>query len=355
MSKRSQSRLLYLATILLSCVTAAIVACNDSATTGSDDLAVGNGDDLSVGGPGDGSAGGQDLSQVPDGAVVIPNPDGGGSKLCFPARCAGKEYACGNCKDDDNDGRFDTDDPECLGPCDNSENGLDPAIPGGNSAKCKMDCYFDGDTGAGNDNCYWDHGCDPNTLNGKPSPEDSCPYNPGMNLSGSTLTCTTAQTMQSNVCLNYCKPLTPNGCDCFGCCFLGPQAKMNVDGSKTGIWLGSYDAAGTPTCNMNTLGDPAKCHVCKMVTSCEKGCGRCQLCIGKDTIPADCFPPPVDMAGVPPRDLAGADLSGGGGGSDPTLCPPTLCQNNQPCGLPGCAACPSGWSCITGCCTPPPG
>jgi len=350
MTNRTSSRLLYLATIALSCVVAAVVACNDAATSGTDDLAVGT-DDLSV--PVDDAGNPLDLTPLPDGAVVIPNPDGGGSKICYPASCQGKIYLCGNCLDDDGDGRYDTDDPECLGPCDNSENGLDPAIPGGNNAKCKMDCYFDADTGSGNDACYWDHGCDPNTYMGQPSPEPSCPYSPTMGLGGS-LTCVTAQTTQSTTCGNYCKPLTPNGCDCFGCCFLGPQAKVNVDGSKTGIFLGSYDASGKSTCTLANVGDPAKCHICKMVASCEKSCGRCQLCIGKDTIPADCFPPPADMAGVPPRDLAGADLAGGGG-SDPTLCPPTLCPNNQPCGLPGCAACPATWSCITGCCTPPPG
>ena len=346
---KSKSRFLYLTTMAFSCIAAVVVACNDTATSGSDDLGVGTGtEDLSV------LIGGPDLTPVPDGAVVVTTPDGG-SRLCYPATCQGKTYQCGNCMDDDGDGRIDSEDPDCLGPCDNSENGLDPAIPGGNNTKCKMDCYFDGDTGSGNDNCYWDHGCDPNkNAANQPSPETSCPYNPTMNLAGSSLTCATAQTMQSTTCLNYCKPLTPNGCDCFGCCFLGPQAKNNVDGSRTGIWLGSYDASGNATCTMANLADPNKCHVCKMVDSCAKDCGRCQLCIGKDTIPADCFPPPADMAGKPPADLAGADLAGGGG-SDPTLCPPSLCTNNQPCGLPGCAPCPGGWSCITGCCTPPPG
>jgi hypothetical protein len=345
MTRRTSSRVLYFATILLSCVAAVVVACNDTAVTGTEDLAVGGGEDLSVGGSL------EDLSSIPDGAVVIPGVDGG-SRLCFPATCQGKTYLCGNCLDDDKDGRFDSDDPDCLGPCDNSENGLDPAIPGGNNVKCKMDCYFDSDTGQGNDNCYWDHGCDPTKIGTTPSPESSCAYNPTMGVGGG-LTCTTAQQTQAATCKSYCGPLTPNGCDCFGCCFLGPQAKDNADGTRTGIWLGSYDASGNSTCTTKDVADPAKCKPCQMVKSCEKGCGKCQLCIGKDTLPPECFAQP-DMAGQPPRDMAGADLAGGGG-SDPTLCPPSLCTNNQPCGLPGCAACPNGWYCLTGCCTPPPG
>lgn len=345
---KSKSRFLYLTTMAFSCIAAVVVACNDTATSGSDDLGVGTGtEDLSV------LIGGPDLTPVPDGAVVVTTPDGG-SRLCYPATCQGKTYQCGNCMDDDGDGRIDSEDPDCLGPCDNSENGLDPAIPGGNNTKCKMDCYFDADTGQGNDNCYWDHGCDPTKVNGTPSPETACAYNATMGVGGG-LTCTTAQQMQAATCKSYCGPLTPNGCDCFGCCFLGPQAKVNTDGTKTGVWLGSYDASGNSTCTTKDVADPAKCHPCQMVASCEKSCGRCQLCIGKDTLPADCFPSPPDMAGQPPRDMAGQDLSTGGGTSDPTLCPASLCTNNQPCGLPGCAPCQAGWYCLTGCCTPPPG
>jgi hypothetical protein len=66
MTRRTSSRVLYFATILLSCVAAVVVACNDTAVTGSEDLAVGGGEDLSVGGSL------EDLSSIPDGAVVIP-------------------------------------------------------------------------------------------------------------------------------------------------------------------------------------------------------------------------------------------------------------------------------------------
>ena len=155
--------------------------------------------------------------------------------------------------------------------------------------------------------------------------------------------------MQSSICLNHCKPLTRNGCDCFGCCFFGTSSQNNVDGSRTGIWLGFYDASGNATCTMANLADPNKCHVCKMVDSCAKDCGRCQLCIGKDTIPADCSPPPADMAGKPPADLAGADLAGVVAAIDavPAVFVPTTSLADSP----GCAPCPGGWSCITGCCT----
>src|SRR5262249_52372790 len=99
-----------------------------------------------------------DLNGVNFDAGVIISTDGG-TRVCHYATCQGKVYACGDCADNDGDGRFDSDDPDCLGPCDNTESGaLTLGIPGGNNAPCKADCYFDQDTGTGNDSCYWDHG-----------------------------------------------------------------------------------------------------------------------------------------------------------------------------------------------------
>lgn len=57
-----------------------------------------------------GSAGGTNLGA----------PDAG----CAIASCASKLFECGNCLDDDHDDLFDEEDPDCLGPCDNSENGF---------------------------------------------------------------------------------------------------------------------------------------------------------------------------------------------------------------------------------------
>lgn len=331
MKKRAPSSSLFRASLVLSTLLGGllgvIVACTNSTIgggSGEEDLSAPDTADLS-GGVLNWDAGGGPL----DGGVLVMTGDGG-TRYCYQATCQGKLYTCGNCIDDDGDGRIDSDDPDCLGACDNSENSFSPQIPGGNNAPCKQDCYFDQDTGSGNDNCYWDHSCDPTTSGGKPSPEAACAYNPA--TKPGNLTCTTAAQGQSQTCKDFCSPLTPNGCDCFGCCAIGPQS----NGTTTGIWLGSQDANGNASCSIKDIADPAKCHPCQIVPGCFKPCGRCQLCIGKDTLPADCY------------------QSGGGtdGGSGGTSCPQGLCTYGSACGVAGCGPCKPGYYCITGCCVP---
>ena len=126
--------------------------------------------------------------------------------------------------------------------------------------------------------------------------------------------------MQSNQCLSYCGPLTPNGCDCFGCC------ELPAGGGKY-VWLGSeINKAGS--CDIAGVGDPTKCQPCLPVKACLNTCDHCELCIGKDTLPPDCTPD------------GGVD-----GGGEPQ-CPPGI----QACGLPGQLPCPVNYYCITGCC-----
>ena len=91
---------------------------------------------------------------------------------------------------------------------------------------------------------------------------------------------------------------------------------------------------------LNAVGDPAKCHPCQIVPTCFKSCGRCQLCIGKDTIPADCYQTVPD-GGTPNTD-----------GGTTVSCPPGLCTYGQACGVSGCGPCKPGFYCITGCCVP---
>jgi hypothetical protein len=268
-----------------------------------------------------------------DGGMVIPAPDGG-SRVCFVAQCQTHTYACGDCRDNDGDGRIDSDDPDCLGPCDNSEDSFHPKIPGGNNAPCKQDCYFDQDTGSGNDQCYWDHRCDSHEVAPAYDPEGmQCKLDPTIKIGGGLVSCMTARMVQSTQCKSFCGPLTPNGCDCFGCCSF-PQLPPNVN-----VWLGSRDDSGNPTCTFEAVKkrDLKACRPCDKVAACDKPCGRCQLCIGKDTIPADCYMSGGDMGGVD------------GGGGVPGQCP----MGVQPCGLPGQMPCPAGWYCITGCCVPP--
>ncbi len=331
---------------------------------------------------------------LPDGAVIRPD---GGPIVCVPVTCEGKTYACGDCIDNDGDGKTDSFDPECLGPCDRSESIVDLEIPSGGVPVCKVDCYYDGDNGSGNDTCEWDHACDPHEVAASFYPREElgnkCAYDEQTKFPGNRNCADVRQALpdgglgggQPASCINYCGPLTPNGCDCFGCCTF--PALENVTDPVTGakpaaVYLGSRDAQGNLSCTIAGVTDPTKCHPCQQVPSCNKPCGRCQLCIGKTSIPDDCFPTVVNDAGPfvapdgsvnlqdgavqlpdgavvqPDGAVVGADAATStpdSGGGSTISCPQFLClTGGQPCGLSTCAACPSGNFCNTGCCVPNP-
>jgi hypothetical protein len=250
-----------------------------------------------------------------NGCISVPNNDAcpcgqtcdavsGCGNHCKVATCQGKVYQCGDCIDNDGDCKVDSGDESCLGPCQNSEEKFYGSIPGQNSAPCKQDCYFDQDTGGGNDGCQWNHKCDPYEQPPNYSPEGSkCAYQP-------SATCDADMASQSQQCHSYCGPLTPNGCDCFGCCA--------IPGAPTTVWVGS-EANGAGTCTLDAVGDPAKCKPCTQVVGCLNSCEECELCVGKPELPPQCT---VQQ------------------------CP----GGAPPCGLGDQAPCGAGFSCITGCC-----
>jgi hypothetical protein len=254
----------------------------------------------------------------------------GCTRTCNITTCQGKVYQCGDCIDNDGDCRIDSGaDPSCFGPCDNNEVGFKGNIPGQNNAPCKMDCYFDQDTGSGNDDCFWSHACDPHSVapNYPPSGDNKCAYSSGANIPGTQLTCAQAQQMQSLRCwdaspgatpavtgTDYCGDLVPNGCDCFGCC--------EIQGLDHAIYLGSEDASGNGSCTPETLTDPLKCKPCTQVESCRNHCDTCEVCIGRP-LPPEC----------------GCQVCAAG---------QQLC--GAPCGTP----CPAGSFCNTGCCVREP-
>lgn len=240
---------------------------------------------------------------------------GGGSSQCVPAECQGKTYRCGNCLDDDADGQIDALDPDCLGPCDDTEDSYFLGIPGQNSSGCRQDCHFDRDSGAGNDGCDWTFACDALSIapNYPPSADASCNYDPQTAIQGKT--CADLASGQGATCLDYCLPLVPNGCDCFGCCELPARSGHTV-------WIGST-AEGAGSCTRATLSDPAACRPCTQVRSCLNICGACEVCAGETAPPASC-------------------------GTTQATCP----TGQSACG-PG-ASCPAGKFCITGCCVDVP-
>ncbi len=263
------------------------------------------------------------------------------------AQCQGKTYQCGDTVDNDKDGLIDSEDPDCFGPCDNNESGYKGNIPGQAAPPCLQDCYFDQDSGSGNDQCFWDHRCDKLSVAPNYPPEgDECKYDPNTKVinSGPPWSCDKARTSQEKACTDYCGPLTPNGCDCFGCC--------NVPGASTPIWLGSKDSSDNGTCTLKDVGDPSKCKPCTIVTGCFNDCKECELCLGKTTLPPSCFP---GTGGSPGTGGAGGTAGSGGSGGTGGSCVTPVCPAGvQPCGVSCLPGCPNGDYCLTGCCVATP-
>ena len=252
-----------------------------------------------------GSAGGDAGPQL--------NPGAGD---CTPRACGSSIQECGDCLDDDADGLVDESDPECLGPCDDSEAELFTGVATRVSGSCNADCYFDRNSGAGDDGCSWSYRCDPLAVapGYPPTGLDRCSYDSGPNP---------ACELDANeraACERGCLPLTPNGCDCFGCCEL-PAASGRF------VWLGSENL-DISQCDLATSTDPASCQPCTPAPDCQNECAECELCVGKTSLPTTC---------------------GANGAAQPS------CEN----GLRGCdpaseTDCSISEYCITGCCVPLP-
>jgi hypothetical protein len=228
------------------------------------------------------------------------NAGDGAPGTCVPlVNADGTSPQCANCIDDDGDGLIDGADFECAGPLDNDEATFGTGISGDNMDACKQDCFFDGNSGQGDDRCEWNLKCDPKVTTG------ACTYDPNFKNCPAT---------QRDECVSKCSKLAPNGCDCFGCC------NVQLPGG------GSKDVRLVGTCSMADIDDPVKCPPCTPVAGCQNPCDRCELCVGKTSIPADCA------------------TSSSDGGTGQT------CSVGQPCNadLP----CPGGSYCLTGCCVP---
>lgn len=209
--------------------------------------------------------------------------------------CFGKIFDCGDGLDNDGDGLSDLADPECTGPCDSDEASFQKGLPGGNADPCKTDCFFDANNGAGDDGCRTDLGCDPLEPLGL-----ACPFKPD---------CPGGVSDTPPECLDFCRPLTPNGCDCFGCCHI-----QTPDG-PIDIYL-----EGSAECRVGNL---EACTRCTFNAACENPCepAACELCLGEQALPPGCAEPG--------------------------------CQGGVGCTIDaGISTCPAGMYCVTGCCMP---
>jgi hypothetical protein len=250
-----------------------------------------------VGGEGNNPSGGGTTGSTTGGTTMTT----GGT---LAAELCGDSCVCNNGIDDDMDGQIDGLDAECTGPLDNDEGSFATGIPGDNRDPKWQDCFFDGNSGAGDDDCRYHTDC----LTGDKAPDDpDC-----------TLT---------DACIKFCAPRTPNGCDCFGCC----TVELG-DGSTVDILTGS-------TCSLDNIADEKACMRCEKSPTCGNTCGECELCPGKtvEDLPDTCIP-----------DTGTGGASNGAGGAPGT--PIYTCDDGeQVCGpdLPGC---PLGRYCSLGCC-----
>ena len=253
---------------------------------------------------GTGGSGGVTSTTGAGGVSTTANGGSAGASECIQRSCQnGPPYDCGDCVDNDGDLLVDSDDPDCLGPCHNSESTYYGSIPGQDGGNCEKDCYFDNNSGSGNDECSFDQRCDSN------EPNPACAYDPEAE------SCEDAAALPSQKCLDTCLPLVPNGCDCFGCC--------EIPGAPTPVFLGS-EVDGSPTCDRGSLADPEKCRPCSVSTTCFNSCDPCEVCVGKPDPDPGC----------------------GGDGEQPQECP----EFSDGCGLTGQSDCGVDYYCITGCC-----
>ena len=259
------------------------------------------------------SSGGSNAGGSSAGGAAGGTPDGSaGTAGCGTTQCT-------NCVDDDGDGLIDAADPQCTGPADDDERSYGTGIPGDNRDPKWQDCFFDGDSGAGNDGCRYHTDC----LSGaKPPTDPDC--------------------IVSQRCIDFCMPSTPNGCDCFGCCsVLAPGG-------------GTKDVRLSPDCTPATINDTSKCMPCTKSTRCNNDCARCELCIGKLTLPPDCNTGGTGGTGATSGTGGTTGGMSGAGGTGGGCAIPTCRAGVQPCGVACTPACPVGQYCLTGCCTVPP-
>ena len=232
--------------------TSGVTGTSATATTTGESSSTGA--DVSTGEPGSSSS-----------STTMPDTEG---PACVPKLCIGKMYACGDCMDNDGDGKTDAEDVECVNPCDDDEASFATGIPGDGMDACKQDCFFDGNSGAGDDGCNWNLKCDPANP-GAPK----CEYDPNTNCPP-----------QDEMCLMVCKP--PTGCDCFGCC------SVYVDGELHDILLGDAD------CSIEKFD---QCSPCTKTEDCSpEECmpELCKPCINQP-LPPDCEEPMCEMGEVP--------------------------------------------------------
>lgn len=206
---------------------------------------------------------------VDAGSGAVDAGGGGGGATCVPG-----STECTNCLDDDGDGLVDGQDPHCAGSLDDDEASFATGINGDNIDSKWQDCFFDGNSGGGDDKCRYHTCCLLGATSGATCPVDQN-FNPNTDCPA-----------QTDQCIEFCAPLAPVGCDCFGCCTIcDPQTDECFDVLT--------NPAVAPDCTLDGLGDPDKCPTCIKNTACNGGqcdAEQCILCPGQteEDLPDSC-------------------------------------------------------------------
>jgi hypothetical protein len=248
---------------------APLVACGHHNGSGNSDAAsVGDG---GGGGGGDGGGGNVDSNAGVDG---LP-----GAGACGP-----NQPQCNDCIDNDGDGLIDGADPECTGAIDNDESSFATGIPGDNIDAKNQDCYFDGNSGAGNDGCNMPTCC----IIAPPGSGLTCPQAYGGNNYDPSTDCPAPTQM----CIDNCQALTPPGCDCFGCCTIcDPSDPTHCENIFTNpIVYPNCDPVNNPSacCTAENL---SACTTCTPNPDCGSTCNStdpCNPCPGQPPPPPSC-------------------------------------------------------------------
>jgi len=239
----------------------------------------------------------------------------------FHGTCTPGGPQCSNCLDDDGDGLIDGFDPQCTGPFDNDEGSFATGIPGDNKDTIQQDCFFDGNSGGGDDGCN-QHVC---CLLGATTKAEcqadlvGLVNNPAVEGNKYDVTQCFPPLGSATIpakCVMTCAAITPPGCDCFGCC------TVCEPGSTTCFDI-AISPVTSPGCMQDNLADPSACKRCTKTTACGGGdCGgtTCVLCAGQNSTD---LPPSCNGTNACPAGQA--TCPSGSGCPDQTYCDSGCC------------------------------
>lgn len=200
---------------------------------------------------------------------VNNQPDGDIEEDVIEWECIPGPTQCSDCIDNDNNGLIDGFDPTCLSPNDRIEGSFETGIPGDGTNRDILDCWFDGNSGGGDDGCFVHICCMleecPASLQQKYRPEE-------------------CETSISQTCVDNCLEYVSPGCDCFGCC------TVCYNGECHDIFVGT--PMNFPDCQLDVFNDPAYCPRCHLNQDCANPCdpSNCELCPGMtvEDLPPEC-------------------------------------------------------------------